>query len=265
MLNGDNDVKPILKLFLVKIFTKHLIWFTRIVCMKLSKLPLSAISRPSSKFLQTRFHEYQFHENCLGSQDAINVLMTSLIRRISRSKNRRGIFQLVVRWMERESHCDGKTGKSAAGRIRLSRELRVIARERKRERGKEIEREKEGGERENEREIQPRAGRLYRAHICRVLQIPPRDSAHCSEREKKREKSGKERRFRVETRLSGGRHTTTTNHRHRRRTVTLTPWNAAISTADSQRVCTCTCECVCLCHRLDSTALRDDGTTGGGK
>lgn len=49
------------------------------------------------QFLQTRFHEYQFHENCPGSQDAINVLMTSLIRRISRSKNRRGIFQLVVR------------------------------------------------------------------------------------------------------------------------------------------------------------------------
>lgn len=79
---------------------------------------------PSSEFLQTRFHEYQFHENCPGSQDAINVLMTSLIRRISRSKNRRGIFQLVVRWMGRESHRDGKTGKSAAGRIRLSRELR---------------------------------------------------------------------------------------------------------------------------------------------
>lgn len=140
--------------------------------------------------------------------------MTSLIRRISRSKNRRGIFQLVVRWMGRESHRDGKTGKSAAGRIRLSRELRVIARKRERERkgGRERGgRRGEGNERESEREIQPRAGRLYRAHICRVLQIPPRDSARCSEREKKREKSGKERRFRVETRLSGGRHTTTTS------------------------------------------------------
>jgi len=150
-LNGDNDEKFIFKFFLMKtkIFNR-LIWFTWIVCMKLSKLPtLNAISRPSSKFLQTRFHEYQFHENCPGSQDAINVLMTSLIRRMSRSKNRRSIFQLVVR-MERESHSDGKTGKSAAGRIRLSREPRVIARDRERG-GSKRERERER-ERERKRE-----------------------------------------------------------------------------------------------------------------
>ncbi|KAL0128729.1 hypothetical protein PUN28_003834 [Cardiocondyla obscurior] len=165
-----------------------------------------------------RFHEYQFHENCPGSQDAINVLMTSLIRRISRSKNRRGIFQLVVQWMGRESHRDGKTSKSAAGRIRLSRELRIIARREKERKKKVRQREKEKERRVGKR----RDSGWRRSSRVGAIQPPPPSPSH--------------------------RHTDTMKrrHQHRRRSTCVYVY----------------LECVRLCHRLDSTALRDDGTTG---
>jgi len=126
--------------------------------------------------------------------------------------------------MERESHSDGKTGKSAAGRIRLSREPRVIARDRERGGGaRERERESESeSEKEREREIRPRAGRLYRAHICRVLQIPPRDSARCSEREKKEREKWEREEIQGGDGALGWAPYNHYHHRHRRRTVTLT-------------------------------------------